>query len=71
MNLISKLRSIFEDLRINRILMFILITGSVAYGLGGTWLNVVLAGLIGATLSGAASTWTILPITRKTVHLGR
>jgi 4-hydroxybenzoate polyprenyltransferase len=52
-NLISKLRSIFGDLRINRILMFILIAGSVAYGLGGTWLNVVLTGLIGATLSGA------------------
>jgi 4-hydroxybenzoate polyprenyltransferase len=51
--LISKLWSIFGDLRINRILMFILITGSVAYGLGGTWLNVVLTGLVGATLSGA------------------
>ncbi len=33
--------------------MFILITGSVAYGLGGSGLNVVLAGLIGAALSGA------------------
>lgn len=31
--------------------MFILITSSVTYGLGGSWLNVVLAGLIGATLS--------------------
>lgn len=31
--------------------MFILITGSVTYGLRGSWLNVVLAGLIGATLS--------------------
>lgn len=33
--------------------MFILITGSVTYGLGGSPLNVALAGLIGATLSAA------------------
>ncbi|MFB0563761.1 MAG: UbiA family prenyltransferase, partial [Candidatus Lokiarchaeia archaeon] len=47
----SKLRSIFEERRVGRIIMFILITGSVTYGLGGTWPNVVLAGLIGVTLS--------------------
>jgi len=33
--------------------MFILITGSVTYGLGGSPLNVALAGIIGATLSAA------------------
>jgi len=31
--------------------MFILITSSVSYGLGNLWINILLAGVIGATLS--------------------
>ncbi|MFW9820344.1 MAG: UbiA family prenyltransferase [Candidatus Thorarchaeota archaeon] len=47
----SKMQLIFGDWRLGRILMFIMITSSVSYGLGGTLLNVILAGLVGATLS--------------------
>ena len=52
MTLFSQLRSILGEWRVSRIIMLTLTTGSVAYGLGGSWLNVVLVGLIGATLSG-------------------
>jgi 4-hydroxybenzoate polyprenyltransferase len=47
----SKMQLIFGDWRLGRILMFIMITSSVSYGLGGLLLNVFLAGLVGATLS--------------------
>ena len=47
----SKMQLIFGDWRLGRIIMFILITSSVAYGLGGTLVNIILAGLVGATLS--------------------
>ncbi len=42
---------IFGDWRLGRIIMFTLITSSVSYGLGGTLINVILGGLVGATLS--------------------
>jgi len=47
----SKMKTIFGDWRLGRILMFIFITSSVSYGLGGNLLNILLAGLVGATLS--------------------
>lgn len=47
----SKVRVIFGDWRLGRIIMFTLITGSVTYGLGGSWQNIVLSGLIGASFS--------------------
>jgi 4-hydroxybenzoate polyprenyltransferase len=42
---------IFGDWRLGRIIMFIMITSSVSYGLGGRLLNIILAGVVGATLS--------------------
>jgi 4-hydroxybenzoate polyprenyltransferase len=42
---------IFGNWRLGRIIMFILITSSVSYGLGGSIMNVILAGLVGAMLS--------------------
>ncbi|MFX0174933.1 MAG: UbiA family prenyltransferase [Candidatus Hodarchaeota archaeon] len=47
----TSMRSIFVDWRLGRIIMFILITGSVSFGLGNLWINIILAGLLGATLS--------------------
>ena len=47
----STIRSIFVDWRIGRVIMFILITGSVSFSLGNEILNIILAGVIGATLS--------------------
>ncbi|MFX0155834.1 MAG: UbiA family prenyltransferase [Candidatus Hodarchaeota archaeon] len=47
----SKMQTIFGDWRLGRILMFIFITSSVSYGLGGSLANIILAGLVGATLS--------------------
>ncbi|MFX1309404.1 MAG: UbiA family prenyltransferase [Promethearchaeota archaeon] len=47
----SKMQLIFGDWRLGRIIMFTLITSSVSYGLGGTLINVILGGLVGATLS--------------------
>ncbi|MFX1589840.1 MAG: UbiA family prenyltransferase [Promethearchaeota archaeon] len=47
----SKMRTIFGDWRLGRILMFIFITSSVSYGLGAVLINILLAGLVGATLS--------------------
>jgi len=47
----SKMQIIFGDWRLGRIIMFTLITSSVSYGLGGTPINILLAGLVGATLS--------------------
>ena len=47
----SLIRTIFVDWRVGRIIMFIMITGSVAYGFGSSLLNVLLASILGATLS--------------------
>ena len=47
----SKMQLIFGDWRLGRIIMFIMITSSVTYGLGGDLINIFLAGLVGATLS--------------------
>ncbi len=47
----SKMQTIFGDWRLGRILMFIFITSSVSYGVGGSLVNILLAGLVGATLS--------------------
>lgn len=47
----SKMQLIFGNWRLGRIIMFTLITSSVSYGLGGTLLNIIFAGIIGATLS--------------------
>jgi 4-hydroxybenzoate polyprenyltransferase len=47
----SKMQLIFGDWRLGRILMFIFITSSVSYGLGGSLMNNLLAGLVGGTLS--------------------
>jgi 4-hydroxybenzoate polyprenyltransferase len=47
----SKMQLIFGDWRLGRIIMFIMITSSVSYGLGGNLIHIVLAGLVGATLS--------------------
>jgi len=47
----SKMEVIFGDWRLGRIIMFILITSSVSYGLGGSLINNILAGLVGAVLS--------------------
>ncbi|MFW9921956.1 MAG: UbiA family prenyltransferase [Candidatus Thorarchaeota archaeon] len=43
--------TIFDDWRVGRFLMFILITGSITYGLGGSWLAVAFSSIIGLTLS--------------------
>ncbi|MFX0025155.1 MAG: UbiA family prenyltransferase [Candidatus Hermodarchaeota archaeon] len=48
---VSKMRVIFGDWRLGRIIMFTLITSSVTYSFGGSCLNIVLSGLIGAVLS--------------------
>lgn len=45
------MRAIFVDWRVGRIIMFIMITGSVAYGFGSSLLNVLLASILGATMS--------------------
>lgn len=42
---------IFESWRIGRVIMPALVTGSTAYGFGGSLNNVILAGLIGAFLA--------------------
>ena len=47
----SKMKVIFGDWRLGRIIMFIMITSSVTYGLGGALLNIIFAGLVGAFLS--------------------
>lgn len=47
----SKMQVIFGNWRLGRIIMFLLITSSVSYGLGGSLINVILAGIVGATLS--------------------
>ena len=47
----SKMQLIFGDWRLGRIIMFIFITSSVSFGLGGSLINIILAGLVGATLS--------------------
>ncbi len=47
----SRMKIIFGDWRLGRILMFIFITSSVSFGLGGSLINILLAGLVGATLS--------------------
>ncbi len=47
----SKMQLIFGDWRLGRIIMFIMITSSVCYGLGGNLINIILAGVVGATLS--------------------
>ncbi|UCC20354.1 MAG: UbiA family prenyltransferase [Promethearchaeota archaeon] len=47
----SKMQLIFGDWRLGRILMFFFITSSVSFGLGGNLINIILAGIIGATLS--------------------
>ncbi|MFX0002634.1 MAG: UbiA family prenyltransferase [Candidatus Hodarchaeota archaeon] len=47
----SKMQLIFGDWRLGRIMMFIMITSSVSYGLGGILINIIFAGLVGATLS--------------------
>ena len=47
----SLMRIIFVDWRIGRIIMFIMITGSVAFGFGSTIINSLLASLAGALLS--------------------
>jgi 4-hydroxybenzoate polyprenyltransferase len=47
----SIMQKIFGDWRLGRIIMFILITSSVSYGLGANLLNILLAGLVGAMLS--------------------
>ncbi|MFX0024272.1 MAG: UbiA family prenyltransferase [Candidatus Hermodarchaeota archaeon] len=47
----SKMQLIFGDWRLGRIIMFIMITSSVSYGLGGVLSKIILAGLVGATLS--------------------
>jgi len=45
------MRTIFVDWRLGRIIMFVLITGSVSYGVGNGVVNIILAGVIGATLA--------------------
>jgi len=47
----SKMQVVFGNWRLGRIIMFILITSSVSYGLGGSSIIVIFAGLVGATLS--------------------
>lgn len=47
----SIMQTIFGDWRLGRIIMFTLITSSVSYGLGANLLNLLLAGVVGATLS--------------------
>ncbi|MFX1379834.1 MAG: UbiA family prenyltransferase [Promethearchaeota archaeon] len=47
----SKMQLIFGDWRLGRIIMFIMITSSVSYGLGGSLINCVLSGFVGAILS--------------------
>lgn len=47
----SKIQIIFVDWRVGRLIMFFLITASVAYGLEGTWQEVLYAGAIGTFLS--------------------
>lgn len=48
----EKLQKIFKGLRIGRIIMLTLVSGSTAYGFGGTSKEVSLAGLIGALSQG-------------------
>lgn len=45
------MQTIFGDWSLGRIIMFIFITSSVSYGLGGSLVNILLAGLVGTTLS--------------------
>ena len=47
----SKLRVIFVDWRLGRIIMFIMITGSVAFGFGSSLFISILSAVIGALLS--------------------
>lgn len=47
----EKLRKIFKGLRVGRIIMLTLVTGSTAYGFGGTSKEVSLAGLIAVFLA--------------------
>jgi 4-hydroxybenzoate polyprenyltransferase len=47
----SKIRIIFVDWRVGRIIMFIMITGSVAYGFGSSIMMTILAAIFGAILS--------------------
>lgn len=47
----ERLQKIFEGLRIGRIIMLALVTGSTTYGFGGSSKEVSLAGLIAAFLA--------------------
>jgi 4-hydroxybenzoate polyprenyltransferase len=47
----SKMQLIFGDWRLGRIIMFIMITSSITYGLGGDLTTILLAGLAGSLLS--------------------
>ncbi|MFX0204183.1 MAG: UbiA prenyltransferase family protein [Candidatus Hodarchaeota archaeon] len=47
----QNVKTVFGDFRIGRIIMLTLVPASVSFGLGGSWVLVLLSGLIGATLS--------------------
>ena len=47
----DRIREIFVDWRVGRLIMFFLITASVTLGLQGTWQEILYAGAIGVTLS--------------------
>lgn len=47
----SKIQIIFVDWRVGRLIMFFMITASVAIGLQGTWHEILFAGAIGTFLS--------------------
>ncbi|MFX1419866.1 MAG: UbiA family prenyltransferase [Promethearchaeota archaeon] len=66
----SKMQVIFGDWRLGRILMFFFITTSVSFGLRGNLINILLAGIVGATLSAGGFFFDYLGDYKKDLESG-